>query len=103
MQCHEGQPETPSPAGNSTSYWFEDGNVILHAGPQSFRVHMSLLARHSTFFRDLFKLPQPSSEMLDGCAVVQMHDVPGDVEILLSALYDGCGCVQCRDRQRSCR
>ena len=90
-------------------FWFADGSIILLAGDVLFRVHKSFLARHSVVFRDMFSLPQPSQEsplpptssgdgkilecsdheMVDGCAVVRIHDTPGDVASLLYALYDG--------------
>lgn len=79
-------------------------------------MHKSQLARHSAFFRDLFSLPQPSAESADsttssssptvvvnnnpalqidttneveGCPVLRLHDTSEDVENLLTALYDG--------------
>jgi hypothetical protein len=89
--------------------WFLDGSVILQAENTLFRVHISQLSRHSTFFRDLFSLPQAeprhrsgrrslsvssSKSVLDGahmegCPVVYLHDVAEDVGNLLTALYDG--------------
>ena len=41
------------------SVWYADGNVVLIAESTSFRVHKSVLARHSEFFHDMFNLPQP--------------------------------------------
>ncbi|KAH9930859.1 uncharacterized protein B0H18DRAFT_872508 [Fomitopsis serialis] len=90
MPSHEDQPETTTSTEKSPTYWFDDGNVILQVGDNSFRVHTSVLSRHSVVFRDLFKLPQTSPDMRDGCVVVQLHDIAGDVEVLLAALYDGC-------------
>ncbi|KAH9842444.1 uncharacterized protein C8Q71DRAFT_203514 [Rhodofomes roseus] len=86
---HESRPDA-NRSMEKSAYWFADGNVILQAGDRGFRIHTSLLSRHSVFFRELFELPQTSPEMIDGCVVVQVHDPPGDIEILLSALYDGC-------------
>ncbi|KAF7370396.1 BTB domain-containing protein [Mycena sanguinolenta] len=69
--------------------WFSDGSVILQAVDTQFRVHWSLLARHSSVFGDMQKLPQPSDEpTVDGCPVVKLPDDPMDVELLLKGLYD---------------
>ena len=87
--------------------WFLDGSVILRAENTLFRVHISQLSRHSTFFRDLFSLPQPprgvrrrtlsgsssnsvrDDGLLEGCPVVYLYDIAEDVGNLLTALYDG--------------
>ncbi|KAG1815401.1 hypothetical protein EV424DRAFT_1628024, partial [Suillus variegatus] len=103
-------------ASKHTDLWFCDGSIILRAEDTLFRVHKSQLARHSAFFRDLFSLPQPSAESADsttssssptvvvnnnpalqidttneveGCPVLRLHDTSEDVENLLTALYDG--------------
>ncbi|KAF7370413.1 BTB domain-containing protein [Mycena sanguinolenta] len=69
--------------------WISDGNVVLQAGNVQFRVHFGVLARHSSVFRDMQGLPQPSNEPnVDGCPVVQLPDDPTDIEYLLKALYD---------------
>ncbi len=74
--------------------WFADGSVILATKDVEFRVHMSLLTRHSVFFRDMFSLPQPTalnggSSFIEGCPVVRLHDSSEDLTNLLLALYDG--------------
>ncbi|KAF7370416.1 BTB domain-containing protein [Mycena sanguinolenta] len=72
-----------------SEFWFSDGSVVLQAVNTQFRVHWSLLARHSLVFCDMQGLPQPSDEpSVDGCPVVQLQDDPTDVEFLLSTLYD---------------
>ncbi|KIJ20629.1 hypothetical protein PAXINDRAFT_106264 [Paxillus involutus ATCC 200175] len=86
--------------------WFSDGSIVLRAENTLFRVHKSLLARHSGFFQDLFTLPQlvsdtalplpspstppvqPSGDV-EGCQVLRLHDAPEDVANLLTALVDG--------------
>ncbi|KAI0644349.1 hypothetical protein C8Q79DRAFT_913476 [Trametes meyenii] len=74
-------------------FWFSDGSVILRAGSILFRVHMSQLCRKSLFFRDLFSLPQPSSEerdeRIEGCPVLDLHDPQRDVINLVKVIYDG--------------
>ncbi|KAG6334824.1 hypothetical protein ID866_4261 [Astraeus odoratus] len=88
--------------------WFPDGSalleIVLRAENTLFRVHKSLLARHSGFFHDLFTLPQvaardpqhttttPSvdhSGDIEGCQVLTLHDSAEDVANLLTALVDG--------------
>ena len=104
-----------SPAGTSPALrrhpdlWFDDGSVILSAERTLFRVHISQLSRHSVCFRDMFAIPQPSSNsnnklacltlprIPDGCdlkdcsdcPVVYLHDKADDLGNLLTALYDG--------------
>lgn len=73
--------------------------IVLQAENTLFRVHKSLLARHSGFFHDMFTLPQPeadgkspsvhSSGDIEGCQVLHLHDAPEDVANLLTALVDG--------------
>lgn len=75
-------------------YWFSDGSLVLRARSTLFRVHQSQLCRKSTFFRDLFSLPQPNpplpeTETIEGCPVLDLHDPPADVASLLKAIYDG--------------
>ena len=72
-----------------TDFWFADGNVVLLARDAAFKVHRGQLGRHSEVFRDLFSLPAPTLEMIDGCPWVELHDDPSDVLHLLHALYDG--------------
>ena len=66
-----------------------DANLIIRSSDLvNFRVHKSVLAMMSPFFRDLLSLPQPSdSEIIDGLPVVQL---PEDAELLhslVSMLY----------------
>ncbi|KAJ7686514.1 hypothetical protein B0H17DRAFT_1071804 [Mycena rosella] len=37
--------------------WHSDGSIILQADDTQFRVHWSVLAMHSSFFRDMQGLP----------------------------------------------
>ncbi|KAI0800654.1 hypothetical protein C8Q74DRAFT_1364354 [Fomes fomentarius] len=73
--------------------WFEDGNVVVVAQQTAFRVHRSVLSRHSDTFSGLFTLPQPADpakiESLDGCPVVRVSDSSHDFKHLLNVLYDG--------------
>ncbi|KAG8215022.1 hypothetical protein J3R82DRAFT_8430 [Butyriboletus roseoflavus] len=89
-ECIEGA----SPLVRHPDLWFSDGSIVLRAENTLFRVHKSLLSRHSGFFHDLFTLPQPDTKSLssgdiEGCPVVCLHDAPEDVANLLTALVDG--------------
>ena len=73
-------------------YWFDDGNVILEAENTQFRVHRSLLARHSKVFKDMFSLPQPATDpglRPECCPVVFLSDKVTDLECVMSVIYDG--------------
>lgn len=80
-----------------SSLYLDDGNVCLTSGlPDSpsprtvFRVHKSLLARHSPVFRDMFALPTDvgGQDQYEGLPLVVMQDHTDDIEALLLALYD---------------
>ena len=89
------------------SLWFEDGSIVLRAENTLFCVHMSLLVRHSEFFKDMFTIPQPEVEtgdsiVIDGgplrdgshrIPVVTLFDSEEDVGNLLKSLYDIGPCV----------
>jgi BTB/POZ domain len=66
-----------------------DANIIIRSSDLvDFRVHKSVLAMASPFFKDLLSLPQPSdSESFDGLHVIRL---PEDSELLgslVSMLY----------------
>ena len=84
-------PGTPDEIQKHLDLWFDDGNVVLVAMDNTgFRLHRSILARHSVIFRDMFGIPQPiCAEAFDGCPVVRLQDSSEDLGYLLSALYDG--------------
>ncbi|KAJ7686492.1 hypothetical protein B0H17DRAFT_1136823 [Mycena rosella] len=69
--------------------WHRDGSVVLQADDVQFRVHWSVLALHSSFFRDMQELPQPSDQpSVDGCPIIELQDAVEDVKYLLEVLYD---------------
>ncbi|KAM5535545.1 hypothetical protein V8D89_010789 [Ganoderma adspersum] len=74
-------------------FWFEDGSVVVIAQTTAFRVHRSVLSRHSDTFSGLFSIPQPASpeslELIDGCPVVRVANSAHDFLCLFRALYDG--------------
>lgn len=74
--------------------WFADGNIVVLAQDTGFRVHMSLLARLSPVFRDVFALAQPapdsdSDASLRGLPFVHVSDDFYDMNCMLHAIYDG--------------
>ncbi|KAF8989031.1 hypothetical protein BDQ17DRAFT_1393350 [Cyathus striatus] len=78
-----------SPPSNRSHLWFDDGSVILQAEATLFKVHRTVLSRHSSVFRDMFSVPQPYDEpTLDGCPLVHLSDSASDIAELLEVLYD---------------
>ncbi|KAK7048519.1 BTB domain-containing protein [Favolaschia claudopus] len=82
----------------SEAAYFDDGNIILRCEESQdssviFRVHRSVMARHSEVFNSMFLVPQPEADMVetvDGCQVVQMWgDSAVELANLIVALYDG--------------
>ena len=73
--------------------WFEDGNIVVVAQNTAFRFHKSVVSLHSSVFRDLFSIPQPSlmgeevDETFDGCPVVRVSDTSYDFRELIRAIY----------------
>ena len=71
--------------------WFDDGSVVIQAELTQFRVHRSMLSRHSSVFRDMFSVPQPPGDQesaVEGCSIVHLSDSPQDWENLLTLMYD---------------
>jgi len=75
-----------------STFWFDDGNVILQAENTQFRVHRSLMSLHSNVFKDMFSMPQPTDTMtmrsVDGCPVITLFDKASDLEYILSIFYE---------------
>lgn len=72
-------------------FWFRDGSIVLCVDKTLFRVHQTILGKHSEVFGDMFSLPQPTGEeeeTVEGCRVVMLHDSKEDFVDLLSAIYD---------------
>ncbi|KAJ6606004.1 hypothetical protein DFH09DRAFT_69 [Mycena vulgaris] len=81
----------PAPDGlqRVAGLWFEDGNVIIQAGSDLFRVYRGVLAARSPIFQDMLGLPQPQKqESLEGCPIVHLPDAPTEVAVFLRALFD---------------
>ena len=66
-----------------------DADLIIRSSDLvNFRIHKSVLATASPFFRDLLSLPQPSdSETIDGLPVVQLSEDAELLKSLVSMLY----------------
>ena len=68
-----------------------DGDVILRAthGTESrdFRIHKVFLSFSSPFFKDMFRIPQPSSAPSNGVDVVDLTDPPRALELVLRFVY----------------
>ncbi|CAA7266005.1 unnamed protein product [Cyclocybe aegerita] len=81
--------------------WLEDGNVILQAEDVQFRVHRSMLVRHSPIFRDMFSIPQPQNPQdsdPDGCPVIVLSDSADDVGQVLAIFYDNYRFLDLREK-----
>ncbi|KAH9053904.1 hypothetical protein EDB87DRAFT_1689683 [Lactarius vividus] len=66
-----------------------DASIIIRSSDQAtFRVHKSVLALSSPFFKDLLSLPQPpDDELVDGLPVIQLSEDAGSLNSLISLLY----------------
>ncbi|KLO06813.1 hypothetical protein SCHPADRAFT_932840 [Schizopora paradoxa] len=115
----EGEPQTAPAQQQDNSFaaqarkphgevWYADGNIILATGNHLFRVHKSILAKHSTVFADMFKFdlegvseaegPQAQvdggamdavSDRWEGIPTVQLAgDTDEDVTTVLRSLYE---------------
>ena len=45
------------PPARHETLWLSDGNVVLSTNSHLFRVHKSMLAKYSSFFRDILEIP----------------------------------------------
>jgi BTB/POZ domain len=72
-----------------SEFWFTDGSVVVIVGNTAFRIHKSILIKHSDVFSDLFTVPQPENdtENIDGCPVVHLPDALSDFIDVMKALY----------------
>ena len=89
--CERDDPQAQINSATSPLEPFEvpDANLIIRSSDNiDFRVHKSLLAMASPFFKDLLSLPQPSdSEIVDGVPVVRLPESSELLNNLLSILY----------------
>ncbi|RDB24320.1 hypothetical protein Hypma_008443, partial [Hypsizygus marmoreus] len=78
-------PPSPSP-----DFWFKDGSIVIVVEDTAFRIHQSILSRHSDVFADLFTVPQPRTDVqsIEGCPVVHLTDSVADFSDVVRALYE---------------
>ena len=89
------------PDKHHPSLYYEDGNVVLSAlrrdgERQYFRVHQSILSKHSPVLGDMLSMPPLKAfgsanvleEAYGGVVHVQMPDSGEDLESFLQVLYD---------------
>ena len=83
--------EEPRVYVNHRTLYFDDGNVVLSCGSILFRVHRSLLSKHSSVFLERFQPPQEDvkPEILNGLPHVVLDDTSEEMEALLNTIYDG--------------
>jgi hypothetical protein len=81
-------PIDPAPSPLET-FDLRDANLIIRSSDLvDFRVHKSVLAVVSPFFKDLLSLSQPSdSESVDGLPVVRLAEDSELLNTLVSMLY----------------
>lgn len=88
---------------NHPIYWFDDGSLVLNVDIQRFKLHRTLLARHSRFFASCCSTPREVSisglttsgsltlvqtQEFDHALLKQRKEVRAeDVEALLQHLY----------------
>lgn len=76
--------------------YFTDGNIVLSANDSEgnlvfFKVHQSMLSKHSTVFADMFSLPAFSvsvTDVYDGAPLVHLQDDIEDLSRSLRVFYD---------------
>ncbi|KAI1786586.1 hypothetical protein LXA43DRAFT_51311 [Ganoderma leucocontextum] len=76
--------------GRDPDFWFDDGNIVIIADRTCFRIHRSVLARHSDVLADRLGLEHgPRDNTADGCPVIHVADSARSFKGLLSLLYPG--------------
>jgi len=71
-------------------FYFSDGSVVIIVERTAFRIHQSILARHSEVFNTLWEVPQPPSvDVYDGCPAVYLSgDAVDDFVDVMRVIYD---------------
>ena len=65
-----------------------DSIIVRSSDQANFRIHKSVLAMSSPFFKDLLSLPQPfDAEIVDGLPVVSLPEDASLLNCLISLLY----------------
>ncbi|KAL4262231.1 BTB domain-containing protein [Pleurotus pulmonarius] len=85
--------EADNPYTNHPTLYMDDGNIIMKCTSSTtlFRVHRSILSKHSTVLDALFKTAasQQPPRKLRECLFVEVGDDKDDLAGLLVAIYDG--------------
>ena len=88
---------------------FEDGNLVVSANNRTngdlvfFRVHKSILGKHSPVFKDMYSVPPPQDvDQHNGVPLVHVHDDANDLRHFLKAIYDPRQCLLPRLIARRC-
>lgn len=84
-------PKPNTPISRHEDFWFTDGSVVLVVENTAFRIHQSILSRHSDVFADMFTVPQPDSndaDHFDGCPIVHLTDPLEDFVDVMKAIYE---------------
>ncbi|KAK6991791.1 BTB domain-containing protein [Favolaschia claudopus] len=74
--------------------WFPEADLILRADDAIFCVYGGFLGTRSSVFRDMISFPQPTTstqtegEMMNGRAVVRLHDSATETTSFLRAVFD---------------
>ncbi|KAF8149053.1 hypothetical protein B0H34DRAFT_734667 [Crassisporium funariophilum] len=83
------KPGVKDPIVRHPEFYFPDGSVVLIVERTAFRVHQSVLARHSEVFNGMWDVPQPPQvDMYDGCPTVWLTDSKNDFTDVMRVLYD---------------
>ncbi|KAI0636361.1 hypothetical protein C8Q77DRAFT_644075 [Trametes polyzona] len=79
---------------HSHDLWYDDGSVVIIAQDTGFLVHRTILASHSSRFRELFRKLQSNEDPelsgdspVPGVPSLRVDDAASDMEHLLHALY----------------
>ncbi|KIM34917.1 hypothetical protein M413DRAFT_32915 [Hebeloma cylindrosporum] len=91
MDLKSKQVMAPEPAiVRHHEFYFSDGSVVIIVERTAFRVHQSILARHSEVFNGLWEVPQPSRmEVYDGCPSMHLSgDSVDDFVDVMRVIYD---------------
>lgn len=73
----------------STSFFFADGNVLLHVESTLFKVHRGVLEKAEVFADTLLVGSAGEGEEGAGIATIKLEDTVEDWELFLRAMYDG--------------
>jgi hypothetical protein len=96
MANHSDVRTDPASAIRHESLWFDDGSIVLCVEHTLFRVHRTILCKHSEIFSDMLKIPQTTSDTtIEGCTVVSLPDKAVDFVDLLKVLYDPLQVILC--------